>query len=392
MAVSDLAYIDNAGFHLPDYPAVLDYLQAEYRDIYGQDVYLEPDSQDGQWLSVMALACYECMALAAATYNSFSPYTALADALSRNVKLNGIRRRVATFSTVDVLLVGQVGATITDGVVEDTLSQKWNLPSNVVIPPAGQIIVTATAQEVGALTAVAGTVTTMATPTLGWQSVTNLLAATPGVAVETDAQLRQRQTVSTALASLSVMDGIVGGVANVAGVTRWKGYENDSGVTDSDGIPAHSISLVVEGGISQDIAEVISRRKTPGTGTYGTTAITTFDAQGVPNTINFFRPTLQPIKVALTIKGFTGFTTGYVDLIKQALVDAINALDIGEDVLITKLYVPANLAGTAAGATFNITALQIAKVADALGSIDVPIAFNEAASAVLANMTVTVTP
>src|SRR6185503_10030857 len=97
------------------------------------------------------------------------------------------------------------------------------------------------------------------------------------------AELRARQVVSTALPSLSVMDGTVGAVANVTGVTRFKGYENDTGSADVNGIPAHSISIVAEGGDSQEIADAIARHKTPGTGTYGTTSVTTYDAQGVPN-------------------------------------------------------------------------------------------------------------
>ncbi|MCZ3294308.1 phage baseplate protein, partial [Acinetobacter baumannii] len=85
--------------------------------------------------------------------------------------------------------------------------------------------------------------------------MTNPSAAVPGQPVELDAQLRQRQTISTALPSLTVFEGTLGAVASITGVERLKGYENDSGAPDTNGIPAHSISLVVQGGDATAIAQ-----------------------------------------------------------------------------------------------------------------------------------------
>ena len=379
MAIADLVYVDATGFHYPDYPTVLEQLKDEYRTIYGNDVYLEADSQDGQWVAVMALAIFDTMQVAASVYNSFSPLTAQSDALSRNVKINGIRRRVATYSQVDLRIVGQVGTTINNGQAEDTLGQKWNLPVSVTIPVGGEITVTAQAADIGDVSAAAGTITKIATPTLGWQTVENLLPAVEGEPVESDAELRVRQTVSTAIPSLSVLDGTVGAVASLAGVIRFRGYENDSNATDANGIPAHSIAIVVEGGDAQAIGDAIATKKTPGTGTYGTTTVTTYDQYGLPNLINFFRPTPATIGVEVTIQALTGYTTGFADLIAAAVAAQINALEIGDDVLITKLYVPANLPGNPAGSTFDITQLRIKKNAGAFGTNNLTLAFNEVA-------------
>lgn len=54
------AYIDEYGIHIPSYPEVLDALKEELRGIYGQDVYLEPDSQEGALCAVFALRLYDC--------------------------------------------------------------------------------------------------------------------------------------------------------------------------------------------------------------------------------------------------------------------------------------------------------------------------------------------
>jgi len=379
MAIADLVYIDATGFHTPDYPTVLDFLKSEYRTIYGNDVYLEADSQDGQWIAVQALAIFDTLQVAQATYNSFSPLSAQKDALSRNVKINGIRRLIASYSQVDLLIVGQPGTTIVNGQAEDSLTQKWSLPASVVVPVGGSITVTATAAEIGAKTAAANTINKIATPTLGWQTVNNPLAAVEGSPVETDAELRKRQTVSTALPSLSVLEGIVGAVASLAGVSRFRGYENDTGATDANGIPAHSMAIVVEGGDAQAIGEAIAVKKTPGSPTYGTTTVTTYDKYGLPNDINFFRPTVATIGVEVTIDALQGYTTGFAALIAAAVAELLNNLEIGDDVLITKLYVPANLPGNAAGSTFDLTQIRIKKNAGAFGTSNIVLAFNEVA-------------
>lgn len=391
MTISDLVYVDQSGFHYPDYPTVLVYLKGEYQTIYGVDTYLEADSQDGQFVAILALAMFETMQVAAEIYNSFSPLTAQSDGLSRNVKINGIRRLSSSFSTADLTIVGQAGATITNGQTKDALDQKWLLPALVIIPVGGSIVVTATAEKLGAVSASVGTINKIATPTLGWQTVNNTAAATIGAPVESDAALRRRQSQSTMIPSLSVLEGIVGAVSSVAGVVRSRGYENDSDAPDADGIPAHSMAIVAEGGDTQEIANTIAIKKTPGSPTYGTTSVTTFDKYGVINIIRFFRPTVATISVEVTIKALFGYTTGFALLIADAVAKSVNALVIGDDVLMTKLYVPANLPSTAAGATFDITQIRIKKNAGAFGTTNIVLAFDESVACdPLINVTVIV--
>jgi uncharacterized phage protein gp47/JayE len=333
------------------------------------------------------------MQVAAAVYNSFSPITAQADALTRNVKINGIRRLSPSFSSVDLLIVGQAGSVITSGQAEDILGQKWNLPASVTIPIGGAITVSAIAAEFGEITASANTIQKIATPTIGWQTVTNPAAASKGDPVESDAQLRRRQSNSTMIPSQSVMEGIVGAVASVEGVARYRGYENYTATTNGDGIPSHSISVVVEGGNSTTIAETIANKKTVGTGTYGTTSVTVYDRYGVPNAIKFYRPTQATIGVEVSLTARAGYLSTTVPLIQAAIADYLQGLEIGDDIFVTKLYVPANLLNDPALMdTFNITQVRIKKNAGALGTSNIVLAFNEIAVCnPTANVTVIVT-
>ena len=113
------ATVTAQGISAPDYQTILDTLTSYFRQIYGSDAYLEPDSKDGQMVALVALAVHDANNTAIEIYNSFSPTTAQAAALSSNVKINGITRKVATNSTADLLLTGTAGTTITNGSARD---------------------------------------------------------------------------------------------------------------------------------------------------------------------------------------------------------------------------------------------------------------------------------
>lgn len=377
MEISDLIYIDSTGYHFADYPTFLQFFIDKTKAVYGADLYLEPDSQDGQNIAISAKAAYDEAAAGASTYNSFSPVTAQGAGLSRVVKINGLTRLVPSFSTVDLVLVGQTGTVITNGIATDSLGQKWLLPSPTTIPFSGTITVTATAELVGAVTAEAATITSIFTPTLGWQTVNNVAAATPGSAVESDAELRLRQAGSTANPSLTVFDGTVGAVQNIAGVTKVVGYENDTNSTDGNSIPAHSISVVVAGGVTADICQAIQVHKTPGTGTFGDTSATVYDSHGMPLLIKFERAVTATIHVVVTLAAGVGWSTDYEALIQTAVGAVINAGKIGDVILLTKLYAPAYLNGLPQGQTYVISSITIGKNATPPAGSNITLAWNE---------------
>lgn len=391
MASPVAASVTSSGISAPSYADVLAYLKAQYASIFGADIYLGNDSQDGQFLGIIAAAINDCNAAAVAAYNSFSPSTAQGNGLSRSVKINGLTRQVATNSSVNLTLVGQAGVTITSGVASDSSGNLWLLPSTVVIPPSGTITVTATAQAPGAIAAQVGAITTISTPVYGWQSVVNTSAATPGASVETDAALRVRQAASTSLPSLSVLSGIVAAVNSISGVAQVVPYENDTNATDANGLPPKSISLVVNGGDINLIASAIATKKTPGSGTYGTTAATVTDpATGLISTVRFFRPSVVPIAVSITLHALSGYTTSVAAEIQAAVAAYINGLAIGKPVMVTRLYVPAQLNGAADALTFEIVTLLASAKPGTPGPSDIAIAFNQMATCQASDVTITV--
>lgn len=342
--------VSDFGIVAPTYAEILAYLQDTMRSIYGSDIYIEPDSQDGQWLATLATIINDNNMAIIAAYNSFSPATAQGVGLSSVIKINGMLRLVASNSQAVVRITGEVGIEIVNGQIASSIDQqqRWLLPFSVIIPIAGFIDVTATAVDEGNIVASPGILTVIVTPTRGWQSVTNPAAATPGNPVESDATLRRRQSVSTSIPALSVIDAILGAIRNLANVGRAYIYENKTGAVDANGVPGHTISCVVENGDTLEIAQTIALYKTPGTGTYGTTTETVTDVMGIPSDISFYVLALSELFVLANITAEAGYVTTTADAIKASVVQWLNNIAIGADSFITKLWSPINLTGDSA--------------------------------------------
>lgn len=387
------ATVTAQGISAPDYQTILTTLTGYFQQIYGTDAYLDPDSKDGQMIALYALGIHDANSTAIAVYNGQSPATGIGNGLSSNVKINGIYRDPANNSTVDLLITGTIGLEITNGSARDANSIIWNLPASVVIGTNGTVLVTAACATAGAVAALAGTVTGINTPTRGWVSVTNPNAATVGSAAETDSALRIRQAQSVALASVTPFDALDGAIANISGVTRHKLYENDTGDVDTNGLPPHSITAVIDGGDATEIATTIQLKKGQGVTPNGTTQITVADKYGNPHVIGFNRPVPVPVYIAISLQAFTGYTTQIGEDIKAAISAYINALTIGDDVLLSRVYSPANLGVVSGGESryYDITSLQIGKSAATVAAGNITIGYSESATCDVDNINITVT-
>lgn len=377
------------GIQAPSYAEILEYFQSQARNIFGQDVNIDADTQDGQLIAIFALALSDVNAQAIATYNQFNPNTAVGVGLDSAVKTNGITRHTATNSTVDLVLIGQAGTVITNGVTTDDNENRWLLPEQVVIPVSGEITVTATAEEVGAIEASPNTITQIGTPTLGWQSVNNPTQATVGVAVETDAELHQRQSRSTELPSVSLWEGIIGSLLNLPGVIRVSGVKNDEDDPSPEGVPGHTIAMIVDGGDVDEIGKTIFLKKGEGVGTFGTTQTTYIDTYGFPNVIKFLRPTIVNAYITLTITPSSTYISTVADEIKQRIADYINSLAIGESVNIARVLSSAvKDCTTGVDDRFDVTAIVMGEASGSQTAASIPIEWNEAATCDVENITV----
>lgn len=371
-------FIDATGFHMPTYTDIRDDNIADAKSIFGQDIYLGIDSQDYQWISSFSEKTYDAFQAAMLVYNNRGPSTALDNALDSIVKINGLKRDAANYSTCPVTVSGVPETVIKNCVVTDKGSIKWDLPPVVTIPTIGTIDVLATCEIVGPIVANPGDITGIFTPTYGLSGVYNSVSGELGSNIESNSLLRVRQSNSTAQPSASMLEGTKGAVAQVTGVTRSKVYENDTNIIDSDGLPAHSISVIVEGGLDEDIANAIFIHKGPGCFTNGTTTIDVTDSAGQITPIRFTRPTYVDSDVTINIKQLVGYTTATTTAIETNLQTYLNSLSIGSDISMSSLW------GVALQAMpdltipmFSITSVTVARHGGTQSTSDVVINYNE---------------
>lgn len=331
-------YIDSTGLHIPTYLDIRDQLVSKAQEIFGQDIYLGNDSQDYQWIATIAEKMYDTLQVSQEVYNNRAPNTAIGSALDGVIKINGIKRKSASYSTVLVTITGVAGTVIKNGIVLNEGNIKWDLPTLVTIPDTGQIEVLATCEIAGPIVANPGDIINIFNPTYGWNGVYNLGNAELGANVEDDSKLRKRQSLSTAQPSRTMLEGTSGAVAQVKDVTRSKTYENDTNQVDSRGLPPHSITVVAEGGTNEDIANAMFIHKGIGCNTNGDITVNITDSKNQVTPIRFFRPTYIDIDVVINIKALNGYTTSITESIKGSLQSYLNEMDIGSELVISSLY------------------------------------------------------
>ena len=385
-------YIDETGMNIPTYSDIRDDLISSMKEIFGNDIYIDEDSQDYQQISIFAKKIFDTNALALLTYNNRTVNTAIGVGLDNLCSLVGITRKPATYSTVQLVITGTPSTVIQQGKASDQNDEHvWNLPEEVTIPEDGTITVEATCNDSGDITVAANTITKIVTPVFGWSSVVNNVTGSGGTNQESDAELRSRYALATSAPSETVFESILASISAVEGVKRIKGYENDTGSTNDLGHPPHSITLVVEGGDDTDVATEIYFKKTPGCYTNGTTTVPIISLSGNTTQIRFYRPTYKTVYVKVSLKKLSSYNDSYADDIKVSIVDYINNLEIAETVYRSVLWsIATSQMKSIQAPSFSVLNVQTSTDGSTYSDSDVSVLFNEASQIDLDKVTVVV--
>ncbi len=135
---------------------------------------------------------------------------------------------------------------------------------------------------------------------------------------ETDANFRLRRQASTATPAQGEVDGLYGGLNNLSSVNNANVYENDTnGVVN--GIPAHGIWVVTNGGGDQEIADLIYKYRAMGVPMKGSQSYVITQANGTMVTMYWDEVVFQDLHVVAYLQSLNG--TGInLDAIKNGLV------------------------------------------------------------------------
>jgi len=371
-------YLDIDGFHMPIYSDIRDQLISDAQSIFGQDIYVGIDSQDYQFIAVVAEKIYDTFQIAMLVYNNRGPNVAVGNGLDSIVAINGIMRMPATYSTCMVTITGIPETVIVNGITTDIGNIKWDLPPSVTIPTLGTIDVLATCEITGPIVSNPGDITGIFNPTYGWNGVYNSLNGELGSNIENDSLLRIRQANSTAEPSITMLEGTKGAIAQVIGVTRSVVYENDTSVDDGNGLPPHSITAVVEGGSSIDITNAIFIHKGIGCLAGGANIVNVADSTGQLIPIGYSIPIYVDIDVTVNIKQLTGYTTATTALIKTNLQTYLNSLSIGGNLSISALWgIALQAMPNLTNPMYSITSITAARHGNTQSSTDIGLNYNE---------------
>lgn len=192
--------------------------------------------------------------------------------------------------------------------------------------------VAAEAEETGALPAASGTLTVIETPVTGWYGAINLLDATLGQSADNDTTLRPRRENELRGDGNSTHEAIRTAVLAVDDVISVTVFANETHLENSDGMPPHSIEVLVRGGDDDEIRQAIYDSKAEGILAHGTESGTVTGSDGRDHTIAFSRPEEIEIHVELDVLvDPETFPEDGDDQIKEAIVAWGDARSNGKD-------------------------------------------------------------
>ena len=306
--------IDSQGIHTEELPEIIENITNDYKSIYGNDINTDSDTPDGQRINIEAQAKKDMLDFAIQVYNSFDVDTVTGVAQDRLYKINNIYRQNSgySFCNVDITVSGPVNldgldanATDPDGVgftVSDINSNNWILLNSVALTGAGTYTLEFRAQNEGEILASPNTINTLVTVIPAVTGVNNASAQyITGNNAESDADFRIRRNKSTAISGKGFYDSLLGDLLSIPLVSQAMVYENDTGVTDADGIPPYSIWVIVEGGTDLNIGKVIYANKSFGCDMKGSTTVNVERADGTNFVAKFDRPQTEPLYIQMTI-------------------------------------------------------------------------------------------
>lgn len=308
-------------------------LLAQYTDafqtIYGADINLDSSTPDGQMINIFIQSILDILDFLTQIYNNFDPDKALGVVLDSRVAYNGIQREAGTFTITNVTVITTQSLTlpgldqtvVTPYTVADAAGNQWELIATQNPSAAGTYVYAFQAAVPGAVLTTPNTITVPVSIVLGVDSFNNPTTYTTlGINEETDAALKIRRQKSVSIGSQGYLAGLLAALENINGLVSAQVYENNTGSTDIDGVPSHSIWVIVSGtGSTSDIANAIYNKRNAGCGMFGTQTFIITQKDGSPFVVKWDNVIAQNLFIKFNSSSLDGVNPPNVDLILQQL-------------------------------------------------------------------------
>lgn len=337
--------LTDAGFRRPTYAELLDALEYKARELFGSKANLTVRSPLGVFLRIFAWVLNLLFSTVEDVYNSRFIDTAVGSSLYNLGRSIGLQLLGAQKAVGYLTFEGNDGVFVPEGFLAETIAGTQYVTVRSGTIRNGSITLPATAVLSGPDgNTEEHTINSITNPKSGITAVMNAQPFEGGRNTETDAEFRERYYLSVDFAGGVNIDAIVAEIyESVEAVIAVTGDENCSDFQDANGLPPHSIEIVVYGGLDEKIAEAIFRRKAAGIQTFGNTTVPVVSASGQVYDISFSRP--APVNVWVRITNLvtdSHFPLDGLEQVKQTIVSYIGGntrtgLNIGQDVICVAL-------------------------------------------------------
>lgn len=333
--------ITQQGFIKPDATTIRETRENDLKSAYGQDFDVSINSPIGAIIGTFSNAIAELWEALESCYYAQFPDSANDINLDNTCSNVAVSRQQNTYSLCNITLVNNTEspATIPVGslVRQSSNLKEWETLSEVTIPANGSINVNVRCTETGAISANIGSINTIVNPVPGWDSVSNLIAATIGKNKETDSELRRKRALEIVSSKGGIVEAIVNRIKNeVTGVT-FATYRDNRTDFIVDGLPPNTYEIYVEGGNNNDIAQVIKSAAGAGIEMTGTVNVNVTDEFNNVFPIKFSRIAEVPVYLKIILTKNSYYPSDGDQRIINALVDYGSTIDRGQSLINWKL-------------------------------------------------------
>lgn len=369
------------GVVLPEESEILQGVQADIDQAFGGGVNPQLSSPQGQLAQSQAAIIGNKNDQIAEISNQVDPDTSSGrwqDAIGR---IYFIERISASGTVVTGTCRGKVGTVIPAGsIAEDTSGYRYYSLKEVTIGSGATVSVDFQCSTTGPIACPAGALSKIFRAQIGWDSITNKTAGTPGVDVESRADFEFRRRNSVAANAVNSPQSILASVLGVENVLDAYVKDNDKntditfGVTNFP-IAKNSVCVSVAGGDPAAVADAIWKKKSLGCSYTGNTTFTVEDRDGYEApypeyVVSWLTPTASAVYYKVQISANDQLPYDIEGSVRQAVISAFNGQDGGSRARIAStIYAGRYYAGVSAlDSNVNILSITLGLSATALST------------------------
>lgn len=371
--------LTETGFTRPTYNDILQNKINKAKELFGEDIDTSEFSLFGKFIRIDAYdlaKAYEDLEL---IYYARFPNTARGVSLDRLCTFVGISRNPATAAIHEVTIKGTPNYVVPiDFIVSTENEINFYTISETTISSDGQAVLTVACDTIGLVGNVNNNdITKIVNPDTNVTEIISSERITDGESEESDTELRKRFKLAAQGGGSCNANSVISNVLRVPTVVSVNLIED---------LDNHTFSTYVYGGDNYDdeIAKAIFEKAPVGIKTLGDITKTVKDISGFSHTIKFSHTTPVTIYVKFTIVKNDNFPSDGNTQIKNNIVDYINNLGVGADVITTSIY-PKIYSVTGVQ---NVTDLQLSINGTTWSASDISISDNQVANIIDSRITI----